>query len=389
MMKKCILLFAVAVMAACSSAGTPAPTTPASKPAVSAAADLTCPDSTDTPPIIENAVTARYRAFRQNRANTLPGCFVEAVASKVTAYSDSAIAFTMDMSDALAAQHPDDKANLAGRVSLLSHMTRYSEVPPTFDRLVRLDSSKATLANYRLVLAATMRGHDTTARLRYLTAAARKYPKASSIVADYNIQRQLPRLFALIDSSHQVLRLDPRRIERYATLASVYGNLDMPDSAIAYTRRALQAGVPRNEVAPSLQSLIGVVMRKAQLLDAYDVWGETLPLAIRIDSTLPTDASKHLIALSFVAVASNYVTVAMYALGGTDAELAAKVRPLADAPTRVSACRALGMVPGFLDAATRALQLGGARFSTESVPAIQNGITVVRAQQRHISSRCP
>jgi tetratricopeptide (TPR) repeat protein len=295
----------------------------------------------------------------------------------------------MDMSDAHFAQKPDDEANLAGRVALLSHMTRFREVPATFDRLVRLDSSKATLANYRLVLAATMRGKDSTARLRYLTAAARKYPKAASIVADYNIQRQIPRLYALIDSSHQVLRLDPRRIERYATLASVYGNLDMPDSALAYTRRAIQAGDPRNDVAPSLQSLIGVVMRKAQLLDDYEVWNQTLPLAIRIDSTLPTDASKHLIALSFVAVASNYVTMAKYALGGTDAELAAKVRPLADAPTRAKACQALGMVPGFLDAATRALQLGGARFSTESVPAIRNGISAVRGEQERLRSRCP
>src|SRR6185295_1154503 len=133
--------------------------------------------------------------------------------------------------------------------------------------------------NYRLALAAAMRGNLSDARLRYLTAAARKYPNAQAIVADYNIQRQVPRLRALIDSSHQVLRLDPRRIERYATLASVFGNLDMPDSAIFYTRRALAAGVPRNDVAPSLQSLIGVVMRKAQLLDTPDIWDRTLPIA--------------------------------------------------------------------------------------------------------------
>jgi hypothetical protein len=144
----------------------------------------------------------------------------------------------------------------------------------------------------------------------------------------------------------------------------------------------------RGQVAPSLQSLIGVVMRKAQLLDDYEVWNQTLPLAIRIDSTLPTDASKHLIALSFVAVASNYVTMARYALGGTDAELAAKVRPLADAPTRAKACQALRMVPGFLDGASRALQVGGARFSTESVPAIRKGIAVVGAEQQRLLGRC-
>lgn len=379
-------LFWATALVAC---GGPKATVSSPSPVPAAAPDIACPDNTDTPQIIAYTVGARYRAFRQNRANLLPGCYVEAVGSKLNAYSDSIISMTAELSDALYAQKPDDAANLAGRVPLLARMTRYSEVPPTFDRMVRLDSSKATLANYRLVLAATMRGNNGEARLRYLTQAARKFPSAQAIVADYNIQRQIPRLRALIDSSHQVLRLDPRRIERYATLASVFGNLDMPDSAIFYTRRALQAGVPRNEVAPSLQSLIGVTMRKAQLLDDYQTWDRTLPIAVRIDSTLSTDASKHLLALSWVQVASNYVTMARYALGGTDAELAAKARPLADAPTRAKACRALAMVPGFLDSATRALQQGGARFSTESVPAIQSGIAIVRAEQADVLKRCP
>jgi hypothetical protein len=374
----------------CSSAKVSPGTTAAPATASAATApDLGCPDNTDTPQIIEYTVGVRYRAFKQNHANLLPGCYVEAVGSKIGSYSDSVVSMTLEMSDALNKQKPDDAANLAGRVALLTRMTRYSEVPATFDRMVRLDTAKATLANYRFALAAAMRGHNSEARLRYLTAAARKYPNAQAIVADYNIQRQVPRLRALIDSTQQILRLYPNRTGGYATLASIYGNLDVPDSAIHYTRRALQAGVPRTDVAPSLQSLIGVTMRKAQLLDDPEVWLRTLPLAARIDSTLPTDASKHLLALTWVQVASYYVTMAKYALGGTDAELAAHARPLADAPTRAKACQALRMVPDFLGNATRALDQGGARFSTESVPAIRNGITIVRTEQGQVIGRCP
>jgi hypothetical protein len=47
------------------------------------------------------------------------------------------------------------------------------------------------------------------------------------------------------------------------------------------------------------------------------------------------------------------------------------------------------MIPGFLDSATRALQQGGARFSTESVPAIQSGIAIVRAERADVLKRCP
>jgi hypothetical protein len=296
-----------AVQACAPRPSTPGGSTAAPTPAEAAPAAVSCPDNTDTPQIIEYRVGARYPAFKRNPAAALPGCYVEAVGRNAKAYPDSIVAMTLEMSDALLAKQPDDAANLAGRVPLLTRMARYREVPASFDRLVRLDPARATLANYRFALAAALRGNDTTARLRYLTAAARKFPTASSIVADYNIQRQIPRLHALIDSSHQVLRLDPRRIERYATLASVYGNLDIPDSAMHYTRRALQAGVPRNEVAPSLQSLIGVVMRKAQLLDSPDIWTSTLPVAREIDATLSTDASKHLVALAAVQVAAEYV----------------------------------------------------------------------------------
>ena len=365
----------------------PAPSSTIPQP--TAASDIGCPDNTDTPQIIEYTVGVRYRAFKQNRANLLPGCYVEAVGSKLGSYPDSIASMTLEMSDALYAQKPDDAGNLAGRVALLAKMTRYREVPATFDRLVRLDSSKATLANYRFALAAAMRGNDSSARLRYLTAAARKYPNAQSIVADYNIQRQIPRLRALIDTTQQILRLYPNRTGGLATLASIYGNLDIPDSALHYTRRALQAGVPRSDVAPSLQSQIGVTMRKAQLLDDPDTWMRALPLAAKIDSTLPTDASKHLLALTWVQVASYYVFLAKYSLGGTDAELTAHARPLADAATRAKSCEALKMVPGFLDNAERALTQGGARFSTESVPAIQSGIAIVRTEQRQVIRRCP
>ena len=363
-------------------------TTGSTTPQPAAAADIACPDDTDTPQIIEYTIGVRYRAFKQNRANLLPGCYVEAVGSKLTAYSDSAISMVGEMSDALYARNPDDAGNLAGRLALLTRMTRYKEVPETFDRLVRLDSSKATLANYRLALAAAMRGNQGEARLRYLTAAARKYPNAQSIVADYNIQRQLPRLHALIDTTQQILRLYPSRTGGYATLASIYGNLDVPDSALHYTRRALQAGVPRSDVVPSLQSLIGVTMRKAQLLDDPQLWLRTLPLAAQIDSTLPTDASKHLLALSWLQVASFYVTLSRETLGGTDAEVAAHAKPRADAPARAKACQALAMVPGFLEFASRAIDQGGARFSTESVPAIRSGIAIVRTEQSQLTPRC-
>jgi hypothetical protein len=388
-MKSYALLLVVAV-GACSSASTSsAPsTTGSSAPAVADPGPLACPDSSDTPSMIAYSIDRRYRIFKQNSRFAVPSCFVEAAGP--LAIDDSTVMKALEMSDAIKAEVPNDVANLTGRLGLLYRAKRYSEVPTTFDALVRADSTRATLANYRVALAATVRGNDLANRLRLLTTAARRFPSIASITADYEIQRQIPRLRALIDSTHQILRLAPQQTGAYAKLASIYGNLDVGDSALYYTRRALQAGVPRNDVAPSLQSWIGVVMRKAQLLDAPDAWETTLAQARQIDETLPTDASKHLLGLALMNVAAGHVRAAR-----TVPDPTVRFDPPHPAPTpaeterRAAACRGLARVPTLLEQGRIAMNQGGSRFSQASVPAIQNMASQVSREYAELSRRCP
>jgi hypothetical protein len=228
-----------------------------------------------------------------------------------------------------------------------------------------------------------MRADDTANRIRLLAAATRKYPRAASLVAEHNIARQLARLHRLPDSVHQILRFDPNRASLYATLASIYGNLDRPDSALHFTRLALSRGVSRADVAPSLQSLIGVTLRKAQLLDAPDVWEATLPLAKTIDSTLSTDASKHLFGLSLLQVvaarAGAYTRVLGSPLDGP------RTVP---AELRNSTCANVRALPRMLDAAQQLFGSGGGRFASETMPAINAGIAKMRQQVGQLEQRC-
>lgn len=359
----------------------PSGATPA--PATADPAPVACPDNTDTPQILEYTVSVGFRAFKQNAADALPSCYVAAIGTKDKSFPDSIVMMTLAMSDELMKRNARDPLNLRGRIALLTRAKRYREVPATFDQLIRLDTAQGTLANYRMALGATLRGADTTARVRYLAAAARKYPKAQSIVADYNIQRQIPRLRAMIDSMHQILRLAPSRTGAYATLASIYGNLDVPDSAIFYTKKALAAGVPRNDVAPSLQSLIGVVMRKGQLLDSPDTWSSTLPIARAIDSVLSTDASKHLLALTLV----QYAAMRIDGIG--DALNLLGDGPAPRGSARAGFCEELTRTMPMLDEAEARLAAGGSRFSVESVPAITSGISILRGERIDLSKKCP
>jgi hypothetical protein len=388
-------LGAIGVCALVQACASKSPAGAGTAPAAEAAdpGPLACPDSSDTPSMVSYTISTRYRSFHRDPRFVVPACFIEAAGPPAArydlAFDDSTVIKALAMSDAIRTQTPNDAANLAGRIGLLYRATRYREVPAAFDAMVGVDGSRATLANYRLALAATVRSGDAPTRLRLLTAAARRFPTTGSITADYDIQRQIPRLRALIDTTQRILRLAPQQTGGYATLASIYGNLDVGDSALHYTRRALQAGVPRNDVAPSLQSWIGVIMRKAQLLDAPDVWDTTLAQARRIDETLSTDASKHLLGLAQVNVAASYVRRAR-----TVPDPSVRYDPPRPAPSpaeaaqHTAACRGLLQVPSMLEQARASMNQGGSRFSQASVPAIQNMASLVAREYAELLPRC-
>ncbi len=363
---------------------TKAPPPASTAPAPSLRVDVpACPDSTDTQGIIEANVLQATRAQQASAEANVPSCFAAAVARDVWSYPDSIVRSALTLSDALLARNPGDLANLEARLTLLPRAGRAREASASFNTLIQRDPSKGTVENYRRAIAASMRAGDTASRVRLLAAAVRRYPNASSLVAENNIMRQLARLHRLPDSVHQILRFDPSRASLFATLASIYGNLDRPDSALYFTRLALSRRVPRSDVAPSLQSLIGVTLRKAQLLDAPDVWESTMPLARRIDSTLSTDASKHLFGLSLVQVVAARADAYTRVLGS----------PMSGQQTvapdvRNTTCANVRALPRMLDAAQQLFAAGGNRFATETMPAINSGIARMRQQVDHLESRC-
>ena len=115
-MKSYAVLLAVAA-AACSSATTSSTpsATGAAAPAVADPGPLACPDSSDTPSMVAYSINRRYPAFRQNSRFAVPSCFVEAVgplaARNEFASDDSTVVKTLEMSDAIKAQAPNDAAN--------------------------------------------------------------------------------------------------------------------------------------------------------------------------------------------------------------------------------------------------------------------------------------
>jgi hypothetical protein len=246
---------------------------------------------------------------------------------------------------------------------------------------------------HRLTIAAAMQLHDTVAIMNRLANAAARFPRSKILAPEYEIWAQRPRLKALIDTVHRIMRKDPTLTVGLVNLSSIYGNLDQPDSAIAYAKRALRAGQSRDAVGKALESLIGVRMRRAKILDTPELWASTLPVAFAIDSTLSTPASKYLVALTLAEIVRGETQIAQYIAYSLDTgEQNGFGRPMTDASgqvyLRVMTCERVQQLERMIARSRAKLAAGGEAFLTETVPALRGGLTSMSAALAQLKPRC-
>jgi Arc/MetJ family transcription regulator len=246
---------------------------------------------------------------------------------------------------------------------------------------------------HRLTVAAVMHLRDSTAIMNRLANAAARFPRSRTFAPEYQVWRQIPRLRALIDTVHRAMKKDPTLTVGLVNLSSIYGNLDRPDSAIAYAKRALKARVSKDAVGKALESLIGVRMRRAQILGVPEAWTATLPVALAIDSTLSTPASKYFIALTQSQIVADEARLAQYISFGLDGyEIQGYGRPTTNASgqttVRVMSCERLSELTAMIDDSRARLTAGGEAFAPETVPAIRRGLDVMERLIGQLKPRC-
>jgi hypothetical protein len=359
-----------------------------------AVAQSPCPDSTMLTRSIGQEISTAYTAWRANpRSRPLEPCWFTAVARAPYAHSDSVVLEALELSGEALRQLPENPEVLFARLVLLSRVGHYAEVPPTMDALFIARTSATTEETHRLTVAAVMQLHDTAAITNRLANAAARFPRSMTLAPEYDVWRQIPRLRALIDTVHRIIKKDPTLTAGLVNLSSIYGNLDQPDSAIAYAGRALRAGVDRGAVAKALESLIGVRMRRAKILDSPELWAATLPVARAVDSALTTPASKYLIALSLAEIVKSEARMAQYIGYGIESGAAEGFTlPVTTASgethLRVMTCARLAELEGMIVAARSTLAAGGDRFAVATVPALRAGLNAMTATLARLKPGC-
>lgn len=362
--------------------------------AASGQATMTCPDSLTTARMIDYGVGSVHAVWKANpRSGLPPDCVYESIARNPLAHSDSAVVQALDLSAEALRRSPENPVVLKARVTLLSRAGRYAEVAPAVDELFFARPSMLSPTEYRLAVAAAMRMHDTVAIINRLANAATRFPRVDLFAREYEVWRQLPRLRLVIDTVRRRLASEPGLAEAYSILASVYGNLDMPDSALANARRALKRGVPPAVVGPALESLIGMRMRQAQMLGAPEVWQRTLPVALAIDSVLPTPASKYLVALTLSEIVADGTRLAQEIYFGLETGRPEgygrlEIRDSGSTVLRVMTCERLADLRAMITLASSKLASGGRRFASATNPALQSELDTMKTILEQLKPKC-
>jgi hypothetical protein len=358
-------------------------------------AQSACPDSATVTRSIAREIATGYEHWRTTADPALlVSCWIAAVARAPYAHSDSIIFQALELSDAALRRAPGNPELLYARVLLLSRAAHYRDVPAAMDSLFVYRPSATTEETHRLTIAAVMQLHDTMAITNRLANAAARFPRSKIFPPEYDVWRQLPRLRALIDTVHRIIRSDPTLTVGLINLSSIYGSLDQPDSAILYAKRAIRAGQSRDAVGKGLESLLGVRMRRAKILDTPETWVRTLSIARRVDSTLSTPASKYLIALTLAEIVKGDTRLAQYIAYGLDnGEDNGFGRQATSASgrsyVRVMTCENLTELERMISESHAKLAAGGDTFLVETVPALRNGLTAMTAILAQLKPRCP
>lgn len=357
-------------------------------------AQTACPDSGALTRSIALEMTTAYSTWRSTPQVPPPEpCWFTAIARAPYAHTDSVIIKSLALSDEALRRSPENPELLYARLILLSRIGRFREVGPAMDSLFVARPGATVEETHRVTVAAAMQLHDTAAIINRLANAASRFPRSKTLAPEYEVWRQIPRLRALIDTVHRVMKKDPTLTVGLVNLSSIYGNLDRPDSAISYARRALRAGVGREAVAKALESLIGVRMRRGKILDTPALWSSTLPVAMAIDSTLSTAASKYLVALTLAEIVKGEARLAQFISygiesGETNGFGRETTTQQGGTFLRVMTCDRLNELEAMIARSKAKLAAGGDAFAPETVPALRGGLAAMSASLAQLKPKC-
>ncbi len=388
-------LLGVAVATSLSAcASTPAatsapPPSAAAPPSAALTVSQKCPDPSDGPSMIVQAVEDARHAMAANPTGPVPPvCLVASVARIPVVVPDSITDHTLGIAAELDRRGTATRDLLTSEITLLSRARRYRDVSRTYDRLVSIDP-KPAFDVVKLALAAAHHEADTTALLLVLSAAASRADAPPAIQSEHTILQQTGALRSAVAEARGFIRQNPKYLTAYPSLVGNFGTLGATDSVVAYIGRGLKQGVTRASLMPAVDPFVNTMLRHASLYGSTYGWDAQIAAAVRVDSALGTSTTKFLIAALLVS-----------ASGPQIAELGASIEPtvlgplLPGAPSndsrqaRGAACQRIPSVAASLEVASARLRDGGNRYPGGGVAQLSDAMSSARERLTALQAIC-
>jgi hypothetical protein len=379
-------LFAFASALAC--APKTAPPAPAAAPVAAPPTVMqTCPDPTDGPSIVINAVEEAHRVWVANPTTPLPPpCVFGAFARITSPVSDSLNDRALALAAELRRRGSNQPELLAAEIVFLARARRYADVSRTYDRLVAMDSQPPIEVS-RLAIAAARQRADTATLLRVLARTAPHPAAGPSVVSEQTVLRQAGALWAAINEARGLVRQNPRYVAAYPSLVGNFGTLGLADSVVVYVRRALAQGAARATLTPSVELLVSTMLRHATLYGSTYGWGAQIAAASRVDSALSSPATKFLVAALIIHSAEPRIAEISALVSGASRLTDAASREQA-ARRRTAACERIAPLTRELNVADAHLRGGGDRYSGRGVAQFTAGLAASRSRLTELQEQC-
>jgi hypothetical protein len=347
----------------------------------------TCPEPSDGPSIVVNAVEEAHRALTANPSTPLPpGCVLTAFARIPGAIPDSIDAHALTIAAELARRGGNLRDVLASEVMLYARARRYADVSSAYARLEAIDP-QPPIDVARLAIAAARQRGDTTALLRLVTRTAARADAPPALRTEANILKQVGALRAAVNEARGLVRQNPKYVAAYPSLIANFGTLGMADSVVSYVRRALANGATRASLTTSVDPLVNALLRHAALYGSTYGWDAQIASAMRVDSALSTPSTKFLVASLIAQAAEPRITQLTSQIKGVS--WLPKGGAVADAAQdKARGCQGIAPVVASLDAAEAKMRAGGAGYAGGGATQMAASIAAERGQLAMLQDLC-
>jgi hypothetical protein len=377
------------ITAACAAPPPPAqPPVPEAAPAPTIM--QTCPDATDGPSVIVNAIEEAHRALVANPSTPLPPACVVGAFARIDGYlPDTLVEHASSLAAAIGRRGPPQRDLLAAEVLLLGREHRFGDVSAAFDRLAAIDSQPATDV-LRVAIGAAYAQHESARLTRLIAKAAARPDVSPAFRNELNVLRQSSALRSAIAEARGLVRQNPRYVAAYPSLVGNFGTLGESDSVVSYVRRALGQGASRASLQPALDPFVNTMLRRAAIYGDTWSWAQAIAAASRVDSTLSTNSTKFLVASLIVQSIDPQIGELGGLIGGTSwmPRVTGAAATDESMRSRTAACARIAPLLMSLDRAEQRLGAGGERYAGGGVSQLRAGARAERERLTYLQELC-